>query len=209
MPIDEQVFVAFVLTTLLAMVVPGPDMLFVLGCGIRGGARAGVLATAGVATSEIIHVALAAAGLVALFAAVPAAFTVTRIVGGAYLVFMGIQLIRKRGRSLEESTENAGVSGRRAYSMGLLTNLVNPKMVTFTLAFLPQFVDPQRGALWLQFAILGAVLVALEFLVDGAVGVAAGRIGGWLRTRERARRRLDATTGGLFIGLGARLALQR
>jgi len=208
-PIDEQVFVAFVLTTLLAMVVPGPDMLFVLGCGIRGGARAGVLATAGVATSEVIHVALAAAGLVALFAAVPAAFTVTRILGGAYLVFMGIQLIRKRGRSLEESTERAGVSGRRAYSMGLLTNLVNPKMVTFTLAFLPQFVDPQRGALWMQFAILGVVLVALEFLVDGAVGVAAGRIGGWLRTRERARRRLDATTGGLFIGLGARLALQR
>jgi threonine/homoserine/homoserine lactone efflux protein len=70
-PIDEQVFVAFVLTTLLAMVIPGPDMLFVLGCGIRGGARAGVLATAGVATSEVIHVALAAAGLVALFAAVP------------------------------------------------------------------------------------------------------------------------------------------
>jgi len=208
-PIDEQVFVAFVLTTLLAMVVPGPDMLFVLGCGIRGGARAGVLATAGVATSEVIHVALAAAGLVALFAAVPAAFTVTRILGGAYLVFMGIQLIRKRGRSLEESTERAGVSGRRAYSMGLLTNLVNPKMVTFTLAFLPQFVDPQRGALWMQFAILGVVLVALEFLVDGAVGVSAGRIGGWLRTRERARRRLDATTGGLFIGLGARLALQR
>jgi len=208
-PIDEQVFVAFVLTTLLAMVVPGPDMLFVLGCGIRGGARAGVLATAGVATSEVIHVALAAAGLVALFAAVPAAFTVTRILGGAYLVFMGIQLIRKRGRSLEESTERAGVSGRRAYSMGLLTNLVNPKMVTFTLAFLPQFVDPQRGALWMQFAILGLVLVALEFLVDGAVGVSAGRIGGWLRTRERARRRLDATTGGLFIGLGARLALQR
>ncbi|GAB3939585.1 LysE family translocator [Kribbella albertanoniae] len=209
MPIDEQVFVAFVLTTLLAMVVPGPDMLFVLGCGIRGGARAGVLATAGVATSEIIHVALAAAGLVALFAAVPAAFTVTRILGGAYLVFMGIQLIRKRGKGFDESAETAGVSGRRAYSMGLLTNLINPKMVTFTLAFLPQFVDPARGAIWVQFAILGAVLVALEFLVDGAVGVTAGRIGGWLRTREKARRRLDATTGGLFIGLGARLALQR
>lgn len=209
MPIDEQVFVAFVLTTLLAMVVPGPDMLFVLGCGIRGGARAGLLATAGVATSEIIHVALAAAGLVALFAAVPAAFTVTRIVGGAYLVFMGIQLIRNRGKSLDENAESTGVSGRRAYSMGLLTNLINPKMVTFTLAFLPQFVDPSRGALWVQFAILGVVLVALEFLVDGAVGVTAGRIGGWLRTREKARRRLDATTGGLFIGLGARLALQR
>ncbi|TDD46388.1 LysE family translocator [Kribbella antibiotica] len=209
MPIDEQVFVAFVLTTLLAMVVPGPDMLFVLGCGIRGGARAGLLATAGLATSEVIHVALAAAGLVALFAAVPTAFTVTRIVGGAYLVFMGIQLIRKRGKGFDATGEHDGVSGRRAYSMGLLTNLVNPKMVTFTLAFLPQFVDPNRGPLWIQFAVLGAVLVALEFIVDGAVGVTAGRIGGWLRTRARVRRGIDATTGGLFIGLGARLALQR
>ncbi|MFK4083785.1 LysE family translocator [Kribbella sp. NPDC020789] len=209
MPIDEQVFLAFVLTTLLAMVVPGPDMLFVLGCGIRGGARAGVLATAGVATSEVIHVALAAAGLVALFAAVPAAFAVTRIAGGAYLVFMGIQLIRKRGKGFDADTGEGGVSGRRAYSMGLLTNLVNPKMVTFTLAFLPQFVDPNRGPLWIQFAVLGAVLVALEFLVDGAVGLTAGRIGGWLRNRERVRRGVDATTGGLFIGLGARLALQR
>ncbi|GAA0571827.1 LysE family translocator [Kribbella sandramycini] len=208
MPVDEQLFVAFLVTTLVAMVVPGPDMLFVLGCGVRGGARAGLLATAGVATSEVVHVVLAAAGLVALFAAVPAAFAVTRVVGGAYLVFLGVQMIRKRGQGMEVDG-SGGVSGRRAYSMGLLTNLVNPKMVTFTLAFLPQFVDPARGQLWLQFAVLGAALVVIEFVVDGSVGVAAGRIGGWLRTRERVRRRLDVTTGGLFIGLGSRLALER
>ena len=101
------------------------------------------------------------------------------------------------------------MSGRRAFTSGLLTNLLNPKMVTFTIAFLPQFINPQLGQVWLQFAILGAILIALEFVVDGAVGVLAGRIGGWLRRRAAARRRVDIATGGIFIGLGVRLAVER
>jgi threonine/homoserine/homoserine lactone efflux protein len=82
-------------------------------------------------------------------------------------------------------------------------------MVTFTIAFLPQFIDPQLGRVWLQFVILGAILIALEFVVDGTVGVLAGRIGGWLRARRSARRRVDVATGGIFIGLGIRLAVER
>ena len=82
-------------------------------------------------------------------------------------------------------------------------------MVTFTIAFLPQFIDPRLGHVWAQFTILGVILVALEFLVDGTVGVLAGRIGGWLRRRRNARRRIDVATGGLFIGLGVRLAVER
>jgi threonine/homoserine/homoserine lactone efflux protein len=99
------------------------------------------------------------------------------------------------------------MSGRRAYLRDLLTNLLNPKMVTFTIAFLSQFVDPQLGRVWRQFAVLGAVLIVFEVLVDGAVGVLAGRIGGWLRRRQAARRRIDVATGGIFIGLGVRLAV--
>ncbi|MFG1639734.1 LysE family translocator [Amycolatopsis sp. NPDC049252] len=203
MPVDPHLLLAFVLTTIVAMVVPGPDMLFVLGCGMRGGPRAGLLATAGVATSEAIHVAVAAAGLAALFAAVPVAFTVVRVVGAAYLVHLGVQTIRKRNAVPDDTTPGT----QRAYLSGLLTNLLNPKMVTFTIAFLPQFVDPALGRVWLQFAILGAIMIVFEFLVDGAVGVLAGRIGGWLRRKRRARQRLEVTTGGVFIGLGVRLAL--
>jgi threonine/homoserine/homoserine lactone efflux protein len=210
MPIDQHLLVVFTLTTIVAMISPGPDMLFVLGCGIRGGPRAGLLATAGVATSEAIHVAVAAAGLAALFAAAPTAFTVVRIVGGAYLIYLGVQLIRRRNDARSElSVAGGGMSGRRAYLSGLLTNLLNPKMVTFTIAFLPQFINPRLGQVWLQFVILGAILIALEFLVDGAVGVLAGRIGGWLRRRQAARRRIDVATGGVFIGLGVRLAVDR
>ncbi|ASF08128.1 MULTISPECIES: LysE family translocator [Nocardia] len=208
MPVDQSLLLAFVATTFVAMITPGPDMLFVLGCGMRGGPRAGLYATAGVATSEAIHIAVAAAGLAALFAAVPAAFTVVRILGAAYLIYLGVQAIRNRG-SLPTDEREVGVSARKAYLSGLLTNLLNPKMVTFTIAFLPLFIDPSLGRIWLQFAILGAIMIVLEFLVDGAVGVLAGRIGGWLRRRHAARRRIEVATGGIFIGLGVRLAVQR
>jgi threonine/homoserine/homoserine lactone efflux protein len=205
MPIDPHLL--FLVTTLVAMVAPGPDMLFVLGCGMRGGPRAGLLATAGVATSEAVHVALAAVGLAALLTAVPVAFAVVRIVGAAYLIYLGVQAIRHRRD--EPPAVTGGVSGRRAYLRGLLTNLLNPKMVTFTIAFLPQFVNPRVGPVWVQFAVLGAILIALEFLVDGTVGVLAGRIGGWLRRRRAAKRGVDVATGTVFIGLGVRLAVER
>ncbi|WP_433336651.1 LysE family translocator [Spirillospora sp. CA-294931] len=208
MPIDQQLLIAFVLTSMVAMITPGPDMLFVLGCGMRGGPRAGLLATAGVATSVAVHIAVAAAGLAALFAAVPTAFTVVRVVGAAYLIYLGVQMIRKRHEVQDEDT-TGGMSDRRAYLNGLVTNLLNPKMVTFTIAFLPQFVNPSLGHVWLQFAILGAILVVLEFLVDGTIGVMAGRIGGWLRRRRDVRRRIDVATGGIFVGLGVRLAAER
>jgi len=205
-----HLLVAFVVTTAVAMIVPGPDMLFVLGCGIRGGPRAGLLATCGVATSETIHVALAAAGLTALFVAVPTAFTVVRIVGAAYLIYLGVQAIRGRGKiEVGEEVAQVGIAGRQAYVRGCMTNLLNPKMVTFTIALLPQFINPAVGHVWVQFAILGAVLVAFEFLVDGTVGVLAGRIGSVLRRRRAVRRGLDVTAGGIFIGLGVRLAVER
>ena len=209
MPISGHLLVAFVLTTVVAMLAPGPDMLFILGCGMRGGPRAGLLATAGVATSEAVHVTVAAAGLTALFAAVPVAFTAVRVVGAAYLVYLGVQLIRRRNDGRGDPVAGSGMRGHHAYLRGLLTNLLNPKMVTFTIAFLPQFVDPRLGRVWLQFAILGAIVIGFEFLVDGTVGLLAGRIGGWLRRRQAARRRIDVATGGIFIGIGVRLAVER
>lgn len=208
-PIDPPLLAAFVVTTFVAMITPGPDMLFVLGCGSRGGPRAGLFATAGVATSEVVHVAVAAAGLAALFVAAPTAFTVVRLVGAAYLVYLGVQILRARNQQTEVPEVGGGVTARKAYLVGLGTNLLNPKMVTFTIAFLPQFIAPELGHVWLQFVLLGAVLIALEFLIDGTVGVLGGRIGTWLRHRQAARRRLDTATGGTFIALGIGLATQR
>lgn len=210
MPLDQHLLMLFAVTTIIAMIVPGPDMLFVLGCGMSGGPRAGLLATAGVATSEAIHIALAAAGLAALFAAVPIAFTVVRIVGAVYLVYLGVQVIRHRhDEQREVAVATRETRGRRAYWNGVLTNLLNPKMVTFTIAFIPQFINPQLGHVWMQFVILGAILIVFEFLVDGTVGVLAGRIGAWLRRRRTVRRRIELAVGGIYIGLGVRLAVER
>ncbi|GAA4608381.1 threonine/homoserine/homoserine lactone efflux protein [Actinoplanes octamycinicus] len=205
MPLDPHLLAAFTVTTIVATLAPGPDMLFVLGCGMRGGPRAGLLATAGIATSEAIHVLVAAAGLSALFTAVPGAFTALRQAGAVYLAFLGVQMIRRRGDLIMAG----GGDGRRAYLNGVLTNLSNPKMIAFSVAFLPQFVDPALGAVWVQFVALGAILIVLEFLIDGGVGVFAGRLGGWLRHRRNLRRRIDTATGGLLIALGLRLAAQQ
>lgn len=201
----------YVLAVFLAMIAPGPDMLFALAVGMRGGPRAGLLAALGAATSEIVQITAVAAGLSALFAAAPTAFTVLRLCGAAYLLYLGVQALRsaRRGSPVDAAPATAQPTGRYAYLRGFLTNLVNPKMVTFAVAFLPQFVDRGLGHVPLQFAVLGAIFVAFEVLVDGAVGLTAGRLGVWLSRRRRARQALDVGSGTIMVALAGRLALER
>jgi threonine/homoserine/homoserine lactone efflux protein len=216
--VNTHLLALYLVVVFVAMIAPGPDMMFVLATGARGGARAGLLATLGVASSEIVQITAVAAGLSALFAAAPAAFTVLRLAGAAYLLYLGVQALRSARRGSPVSGQDAAgppgqdgrrVSGRYAYLRGLVTNLVNPKMVTFAVAFLPQFVDRGLGHVPGQFAVLGAIFIAFEVLIDGAVGVAAGKLGGWLSRRRRARQALDAGSGTIMIALAGRLALER
>ncbi len=201
----------YVAAVFLAMIAPGPDMMFVLATGMRGGARGGLLATLGVASSEIVQIAAVAAGLSALFAEVPVAFTVLRLAGAAYLLYLGVQALRsaRRGGALGDAAPGTRVSARYAYLRGAITNLANPKSVTFVVALLPQFVDRGAGHVPVQFAVLGAIFVAFEILIDGTVGLAAGRVGGWLARRRRARQALDAGSGTIMVALAGRLALER
>jgi threonine/homoserine/homoserine lactone efflux protein len=216
--VNTHLLALYLVVVFVAMIAPGPDMMFVLATGARGGARAGLLATLGVASSEIVQITAVAAGLSALFAAAPAAFTVLRLAGAAYLLYLGVQALRSARRGSPVAGQDAAgppgqdgrrVSGRYAYLRGLVTNLVNPKMVTFAVAFLPQFVDRGLGHVPGQFAVLGAIFIAFEVLIDGAVGVAAGKLGGWLSRRRRARQALDAGSGTIMIALAGRLALER
>jgi len=208
--VNGHLLVLYVVAVFLAMIAPGPDMLFVLATGARGGPRAGLLAALGAATSEVVQITAVAAGLSALLAAAPAAFTALRVCGAAYLLFLGVQALRsaRRGGAEPIAQERAPVSGRYAYARGFLTNLVNPKMVTFAVAFLPQFVDRGLGHVPGQFAVLGVIFVAFEVLVDGTVGLTAGRLGGWLSRRRRARQALDAGSGTIMVVLAGRLALE-
>ena len=185
---NEHLLLLYLVALMLAMIVPGPDMMFVLASGMRGGPRVGLLATLGVATSEIVHVT------------------------AAYLCFLGLHALRAARHQPDEldvHTRVATISGRRAYGRGLLTNLLNPKMIAFSVAFLPQFVDHGLGHVWLQFVVLGAVFVVFEVLVDGTVGLFAGTIGRALVRRRRARQALDVCSGGIMIGLAGKLALDR
>jgi threonine/homoserine/homoserine lactone efflux protein len=209
--VNAHLLVLYVVAVFIAMIAPGPDMLFVLATGARGGARAGLLATLGVMTSEVIQIAAVAAGLAALFAAAPTAFLVLRLCGAAYLLYLGIQALRhaRRGGPLENVPDGTGVTAGYAYLRGAMTNLANPKSVTFVVALLPQFVDRGLGHVPLQFAILGAIFIAFEALIDGTVGATAGRLGSWLARRRRARQALDAGAGTIMVALAARLAIER
>jgi threonine/homoserine/homoserine lactone efflux protein len=201
----------YLVAVFVAMIAPGPDMLFVLATGARGGPRAGLLAMLGVASSEILQITAVAAGLSALFAAAPAAFTALRLCGAGYLLYLGIQALRsaRRGSPVSPAPASRGAGGRYAFVRGAATNLANPKMVTFAVAFLPQFVDRSLGHVPLQFALLGAIFVGFEVLVDGTVGLVAGRLADWLARRRRARQALDAGSGTVMVALACRLALER
>lgn len=201
----------YVAAVFVAMIAPGPDMLFILATGARGGPRVGALATLGVMTSEVVQITAVAAGLATLFAEAPAAFLVVRVGGAAYLLYLGVQALRSawRGGELPEPSTQEQVSGRYAYLRGVVTNLANPKSVTFVVALLPQFVDRGLGHVPAQFAVLGAIFIGFEALVDGTVGLTAGRLGAWLSRRRRARQALDASAGAIMVALAARLVAER
>ena len=205
---NGSLFGAYLVTVTILILLPGPDMLFALATGIKSGPRAGFLAAVGAASGEVVHITAAALGLAALFRAAPLLFDVMRVAGASYLVYLGVQTLRTRDSAAAADLRRGAAGARRAFWRGALTNLLNPKMALFTVAFLPQFVDTTRGHVGLQFLILGASFVTLEILVDGSVGLLAGRFRDLL-VRRRAAKTLHVVSGSVFIGLGAKVALER
>ena len=203
-----SLFVAYLATVTVLILLPGPDMVFALATGMKSGPRAGFLAAVGAAAGEVVHITTAAAGLAALFRVAPLLFDLLRFAGAAYLVYLGIQTLRARDESSIADAGRGAAGARRAFWRGALTNLLNPKMALFTIAFLPQFIDMTRGNVGLQFLVLGACFVALEILVDGTVGILAGRFR-QLLMRPSAARRIRVLSGSVFLGLGAKVAFER
>jgi threonine/homoserine/homoserine lactone efflux protein len=205
--VNTSLFITYLLTVSILMLTPGPDMLFCMASGLKGGPRSGFMAALGAASGEVIHISASAIGLAALFRAAPQLFDAVRIVGAGYLVLLGIRAVRHRNEGVG-GTNDARTTADRAYWRGLLTNLLNPKMALFTIAFLPQFIDPQAGSVVVQYLVLGVCFVAFEIAVDGTVGTLAGRLTQLLRGR-RARRNVNVTAGSIYLGLGAKVALER
>lgn len=208
MPVDPSLLAGYLLACLVLVVTPGPDMAFVLGQTLSGGARRGWAATAGVYAGVGVHILLAALGVAALVAANPALFTALRIAGAVYLLWLGAQAIRAalRGPAAGSAAEPPAIGLGAAFRQGFATNLLNPKVGLFFLAFVPLFVDPARSPAWVQMLILGPLLPAIALPFYALLIPAAARIAGRLRS-GRAGRWLDGAAGTLFLGLGVRMLL--
>jgi threonine/homoserine/homoserine lactone efflux protein len=202
---DLQSLLLFVSAGLALNLTPGPDMLYVAARGASEGRAAGVASALGISAGTLVHIALVAAGLAALLAAVPVAYTVVRLAGAAYLVWLGLRALLRPAGLTERTLEPA--SRWAVFRQGVVTNVLNPKVALFFLAFLPQFVDPSRGSPALQVLALGLIFNTTGTLVNLAVGLGASGAAGRLRRSERAAKALERATGALFVALGLRLAL--
>jgi threonine/homoserine/homoserine lactone efflux protein len=211
MPITPEQLLPFLLAAVLLTATPGPDNLMVLSVGASKGRRLGMAFGLGCAAGCLSHTLLAALGVSAVLAASPLAFTALRVVGGAYLVWLGIGALRSRGgmRLPVAGADGAGDSAARQFFKGMLANAINPKVVLFFLSFLPQFVVPAQGDLPLQLAVLGVVFTVQAALLFGALGWFAGGLGQWLQRRPRAGLWLDRLAGVVFVGLGLRMVVAR
>ena len=200
-------YAAFLVAAFALCVTPGPDMMFIVAMGGRGGPRTGVLAAAGVACAMFVHTVAAALGLSALFLSLPALYHALRWAGAAYLLYLAVKAFRDRGVVVEEGGA-AEPGRRRAFWQGAVTNLLNPKVILFNVAFLPQFVDPGLGHVREQFLVLGLTITVMGFAVDGSVGLLSGKLASLLRRSRRVARGLNIFTGTVFTGLAVRLSTQ-
>jgi threonine/homoserine/homoserine lactone efflux protein len=200
----------FVLSGLLLNVTPGPDTLYIVARSSTQGLRAGVAAALGIGAGIFVHIAAAAIGLSAILAASATAFAVIKIAGAVYLVYVGISLVRSSGSVARRSTTTpAPAPLRTVFLQGFLTNVLNPKVALFFLAFLPQFVDLDAASKPLAFLFLGTVFNLNGTLWNLIVAWSASRVSGSLRRSARVAQWINRCLGAIFIYLGLRLAFGR
>lgn len=205
--ISTEILLAFLAASALITIAPGPDNLMVLSVGISRGRAAGIGFGLGCALGCFTHTLWATLGVGAVVLASEATFTTLKMAGAAYLVYIGITAWRSAGKmalvTLDRgSQEPIGRHVRR----GFIANLINPKVALFFIAFLPQFVDQTRGAVWPQMLLLGALFAAQTVLIFGSLGWFSGSIGARLQRQPGLAVWLDRCAGALFIGLALHLA---
>ena len=205
---DVSTFALFVAAALVMLIVPGPSVLYIVARSVEGGRTSGLISVLGIQTGALVHIAFAALGLSAILASSAVAFSVVKWLGAAYLVWLGLRRIF--GGDEEEDVSLEPERLPRVYWQGVVVNVLNPKTALFFLAFLPQFVDPARGAAWTQVLLLGATFVVLALCSDGLYALLSGTAGGWLRRRMKEasfRRGQRFLSGGVLIALGAAAAV--
>ena len=209
--IEPSQLLLFMLAGWVLNLTPGPDVLYIISRSLRGGRRAGFAAIAGISAGCLVHVALASLGLGMLLATSATLFSAIKWIGAAYLLWVGVRLLRSKGGpdTLQEgvdATSGGAGSWWQVFAGGFLTNVLNPKVVLFFLAFLPQFIAPSVQNKPLAFALLGLIFMVNALPINAAYVLAADRV----RSSSWAARGmpwLDKLAGVLFIGFGVRLAM--
>ena len=200
---DSHSLALFAAAAVAILLIPGPAVLYVVAQSAEHGRRAGLVSVAGVHLGTLVHVAAATVGLSAIIVSSAIAFSVVKYAGAAYLVYVGIRRLLTREPAELLAARSAPLAG--LFRQGIVVNVLNPKTALFFLAFLPQFVDPDR-TVWTQVLVLGLTFVALGFVSDGLYAVTAGTLARWLRQRRRV---LRYASGSVFVGLGISAALAK
>jgi threonine/homoserine/homoserine lactone efflux protein len=204
--IEPTKFALFVGVAWALIIAPGPDMLYVISRGMAHGPRVGILSALGVICGILVHTTAAAFGLTLILQSSAFAFPVVKYVGAAYLTYLGIKAWRDKS-AFRLQTLTSVVSSRAVFWQGVLSNVLNPKIAVFFLAFLPQFVDKNSSQVTLQMVILGLTFAFFGLCFLLVVGYSSGAIGGWLTRRPYYARFLKRLAGGILMVLGIRLAL--
>jgi threonine/homoserine/homoserine lactone efflux protein len=204
--IEPTKFILFVSVSWALIIAPGPDMIYVITRGVTQGRRAGMLSAVGVICGILVHTTAAAFGLTLILQTSAIAFLLVKYLGATYLIVLGIKAWRDK-TTFSLQTPASRVSFRRVFWQGVLSNVLNPKIAIFFLAFLPQFVDKASNHITLQLVILGLTFACFGLCFLLLIGYSSGSIGSWLTLRRRYTRFLQRFAGGILIGLGVRLAL--
>lgn len=197
----------FVVSGVLLNLTPGQDTFFILGRSIADGTRSGLASALGITVGSLLHTAMAAVGLSAVLATSASAFTVVKILGAAYLIYLGVRML-----TTAQANEPTGVHGTGALSSfrdGVLTNVLNPKVALFFLALMPQFIEPDSDTKVLAFVALGLTFVATGTVWCLILVIFASKLRGFFVRHPRGWRAVSQVAGGLFILLGLRLAVSR
>jgi len=207
--LSAEQFFGFLLAASVITVAPGPDNMMVLSIGMAKGRLPGIAFGLGCALGCLSHTLLAVLGVSALIAASPEAFTVLKVCGGLYLVWLGFNALRSAGGASVGKASDDRQSPRKLFLKGIVANAINPKVILFFLSFLPQFIVPGHGSVAAQMAWLGIIFTVQAGVIFGLLGYFSGTVGQWINTSPRLGTAMDRLTGVIFVGLGLRLIVSR
>jgi threonine/homoserine/homoserine lactone efflux protein len=198
---DATSLLLFIAAALVLLLTPGPAVIYIVTRSVEQGRLAGIVSSLGIQVGTLCHVVAAALGLSAVLMSSAVAFSVVKYAGAAYLVYLGIRTLAG-GAGEAEWSDGGQRKLSRLFAEGVVVNVLNPKTAAFFLAFLPQFVDASRGAVWQQVLILGAVLAGLAAITETAWALAAGTAGNLLREHRGFQRNMRYVSGGVYVTLG-------